>query len=102
MKLKFGDKIETTYAGDDNPHKFAYFVEYKRRIGKVNPGVHIRATDKKGNFWETHKDVIIKCDGQSAEDDKKVKESESCFYDDNLVCVLDYQCHGCEHNTTGR
>lgn len=51
MSLKFGDKTTNICAGEENPHRHAYFVRGSRQ--------YIECTDKKGNFWKTDKVVIV-------------------------------------------
>lgn len=49
--VKFGDPITNVCASDKNPHRLAYYVRKK--------GDLVQATDKKGKFWDTQKDVIF-------------------------------------------
>ena len=42
----FGDPVTNICAGDKNPTRLGYFVEYKQRSNLA------RCTDKKGKFWE--------------------------------------------------
>lgn len=44
--------VRSIYASEDNPHRDGLFVEIIRRRGKFNPGVWVRVTDGKTDFWE--------------------------------------------------
>ena len=60
MKLVFGKTlICSKHASMNNPHKVGIFVELIRRKGRMNPGVHYRVTDGKGDFWEVPKDNAL-------------------------------------------
>lgn len=61
INLKFGDMVENAYAAVSNPHKFGYFVKKYRITGRLNPGVWVTLTDKKGNFWDISIEAIKKC-----------------------------------------
>ncbi len=55
--LSFGDPVTNVCAGDGNPQKHAYFVEYKmksrsNRYGIIHKEYSARCTDKKGKFWD--------------------------------------------------
>ncbi len=49
----FGQRIRLIHASEKNPHREGIFVEMKRiPRGRINPGIHYRMTDGKGDFWE--------------------------------------------------
>jgi len=46
-QIKFGEPVTNICAGEGNPMRHCYFVEYIR-----NNGQHLaKCTDKKGKFW---------------------------------------------------
>lgn len=65
-RLKFGDKILNTSAGENNPRKYSTFVSYVRITGRMNRGDWVQCTDKKGNFWNTAIDAIQKVEDPEA------------------------------------
>jgi len=61
--ISFGDAVTNICAGEGNPHKHAYFVEYivKSRVNRygINHNEYLaKCTDKKRRFWNTCIDVI--------------------------------------------
>ena len=61
--LNFGDPITNICAGEGNPRRHAYFVEYemnlrKNRFGIIHTDYLVKCTDRKGNFWCTDINVI--------------------------------------------
>jgi len=73
---KFGDKVIGIYASENNPLKEGIFVEEKRRIGRMNPGVFYRVTDGRGNFWE-YQDKSTKII-QNTSAARRLVECENC------------------------
>lgn len=54
--MKFGDPVTNVCAGDRNPRRHSYFVEYKvkshkNRFGVIHKYYSARCTDGKGKFW---------------------------------------------------
>lgn len=49
---RFGERVTSRYASDDNPTKHGIFVRTIRRTGRRNRGLHYELTDGKGRFWE--------------------------------------------------
>lgn len=62
--LLFGDKITNICAGDNNPHRQAYFVKLKKD--------DVNCTDGRGHFWDTRKEVIFKGHNISVEKCKEL------------------------------
>ena len=50
--MEFGDRFVNPFASNDNPHKVGYFVRWKYRKGRLNPGKQMELTNKIGDFWE--------------------------------------------------
>jgi hypothetical protein len=54
--LEFGDPVTNVCAGENNPRKHAYFVQFVTKSSTNKWGIehkeyHAKCTDKKGNFW---------------------------------------------------
>ena len=54
--MNFGDPVTNVCAGEGNPRRCGYFVEFcvksrRNKFGVVHREYHARCTDKKGKFW---------------------------------------------------
>ena len=63
--LSFGDPVTNVCAGESNPHRIGYFVEYvvktrRNTFGIAHSDNIAKCTDKKGNFWFADIEVIFK------------------------------------------
>jgi len=60
--MDFGEPVTNVCAGDGNPRRFSYFVEYNvkshKRGGIKHNEYYANCTDRKGNFWNADIDVI--------------------------------------------
>lgn len=64
-KMKFGDPVTNVCAGEGNPHRHAFFVEFKIKSSKNRWGIThkeylAKCTDRKGTFWDTDIDAIYR------------------------------------------
>lgn len=55
----FGELMRGTYASENNPERFGYYVRTIYRKGRMNQGKHYELTDKKGKFWEYPVDAVV-------------------------------------------
>ena len=61
--LTMGDQVTNICAGENNPMRHCFFVEYKKKSKankyKIVHTEHLaRCTDKQGSFWNINIDVI--------------------------------------------
>ena len=58
-RLRFGDRVTNTVAGDKNPHKHGIFVRYVVTKGRMNRGTWAECTDGDGIFWQSNPANLI-------------------------------------------
>ena len=62
--LSFGDPVTNVCAGEGNPTRLGYFVEYQRKNKQTAGGLPYaehwaKCTDKKGRFWNVDIKVVF-------------------------------------------
>jgi hypothetical protein len=61
--ISFGDEVTNICAGEGNPGRHCYFVEYKKNTRKNKCGLNhtehlAKLTDRKGSFWDCDIEVV--------------------------------------------
>lgn len=67
--MKFGTWLRNEGAGLNNPHREGMFVEAIRRPARaMNPGLHYRMTDGRGEFWLIQPKYLVPVEGHKPGD----------------------------------